>query len=145
MNGKVLKREIGVWGLTLNIVNIIIGSGIFVLPAIVAAGLGSTSILAYLLCGFLISLVMMCFAEVGSKITKAGGAYAYMEVTFGPFFGFLTSILFMVATFSADAAIANAIMDVAGSILPFFKNELVKICFFSIALFRVGLYQCERC
>ena len=43
-----LKREIGVLGLSANIVNIIVGAGIFVLPAIVASGLGSSGILAYL-------------------------------------------------------------------------------------------------
>ena len=64
-----LKRSIGFWGLTSNIVNTVIGAGIFVLPAIVAAKLGSSSILAYLFCGLLITLVMLCFAEVGSKIS----------------------------------------------------------------------------
>jgi len=132
MKQNKLKREIGVMGLTLNIVNVIIGSGIFVLPAIVAAGLGSTSILAYLLCGFLITMVMMCFAEVGSKITESGGAYAYMEVTFGRYFGFLTAVLFSVASISADAAVANAIMDIIGSLFPFFKNQIVRILFFFI-------------
>jgi amino acid transporter len=67
-----LKREIGVWGLSANMINTIIGAGIFVLPAIVAAGLGSASIIAYLFCGLLITLVMLCFAEVGSKITGSG-------------------------------------------------------------------------
>jgi len=51
-----LKREIGVWGLTSNIINIVIGSGIFVLPALVSEGLGSAGILAYLFCGFLFTL-----------------------------------------------------------------------------------------
>jgi len=38
-NTKNLKREIGLIGLSANIVNIVIGAGIFALPAIVAAGL----------------------------------------------------------------------------------------------------------
>ena len=46
MNKEVLKREIGVFGLTTHMVNSIIGSGIFVLPAIIAAGLGPASIIA---------------------------------------------------------------------------------------------------
>ena len=104
-----LKREIGVWGLSSNLVNTIVGSGIFVLPAIVAAGLGSASILAYLFCGFLIAMVMLCFAEVGSKVTDSGGAYAYIEKSFGKYFAFLTAILFLLSTISADAAIANAV------------------------------------
>ena len=53
-----LKREVGVLGLSANIINIIIGGGIFVLPAIVAASLGAASIIAYLFCGFVMLLVM---------------------------------------------------------------------------------------
>lgn len=138
MKENELKREIGVWGLTANITNTIIGAGIFVLPAIVAAGLGSTSILAYLLCGLLITLVMMCFAEVGSQITSSGGVYAYMEVSFGKYFGFLTVILFLVGCISADAAIANAVTDIIGSFLPIFKTTAVKIIFFLLLFSGLG-------
>ena len=72
-----LRREIGVWGLALNCINIVVGAGIFILPAIVAERLGAASILAYIICGVLITLIMLCFAEIGSKITITGGAYAY--------------------------------------------------------------------
>ncbi len=40
-----LKREIGMWGLFANMVNIFIGASIFVLPAIVAGISGPASIL----------------------------------------------------------------------------------------------------
>ena len=78
-----LKREIGVWGLVSNSINIVVGAGIFVLPAIVAEQLGTASVLAYAICGVLIVLIMLCFAEIGSRITVTGGAYAYVEVAFG--------------------------------------------------------------
>lgn len=127
-----LKREVGVLGLSSNLVNIMIGAGIFALPAVVAAGLGSASIFAYLFCGLLIGLVMLCFAEVGSKITTSGGAYAYIASSFGPYFGFLTAILFVLSTITADAAIANAMLDIIASIFPFFKSQTVKVFVFLI-------------
>ncbi|MDL5512268.1 APC family permease [Arenibacter sp. M-2] len=125
-----LKRNIGIWGLSANLINIMIGAGIFVLPSIVAAGLGSASVLAYLFCGLLISLVMLCFAEIGSKITDTGGAYAYIEGAFGKYFGFIAAVLFLVATISADAAVANTIVDIMGSINPFFKGGIINTVFF---------------
>lgn len=125
-----LHREIGVLGLSANLINTMVGAGIFALPAIVAAGLGSASIFAYLFCGFLITLVMLCFAEVGSKITTSGGAYTYIQSSFGPYFGFLTVVLFGLSTISADAAVANAVADIIGSIFPFFKSEVVRVLFF---------------
>lgn len=125
-----LKREIGVFGLSSNIINIVIGAGIFVLPAIVAAGLGSASILAYLFCGLLITLVMLCFAEVGSKITDTGGAYSYIEKTFGEMPGFITAVLFVIASITSDAAVSNAIADITISIFPLLDIKILKVLFF---------------
>ncbi|MEG3660044.1 APC family permease [Arenibacter palladensis] len=127
-----LKREVGVMGLSANLVNIMIGAGIFALPAIVAAGLGSSSIYAYLFCGLLITLVMLCFAEIGSKVTTSGGAYTYIQSSFGPYFGFLTVILFVLSATSADAAVANALVDIIGTIFPVFKSGTLKIFIFFI-------------
>lgn len=131
-NNRKLKRVVGVFGFSTNVINMVVGSGIFVLPAIVAAQLGSSSIFAYLLCGFLVALVMLCFAEAGSRLTDSGGAYIYIKTAFGPYFGFLTSVLFILATISADAAVANAIVDIISSIVPKFKFQYVKIFIFLI-------------
>jgi len=126
-----LKREIGTWGLSANIVNLIVGAGIFVIPAIIAEGLGAASIVAYLFCGFLIMLIMLCFAEVGSKLTQSGGAYSYIEVAFGKYFGFLTVNFFILgATIMADAAVANALAGTLAYFMPVFKTETVRIVFF---------------
>ena len=57
-----LKREIGVPGIFINVINNTIGSGIYLLPAVVAATLGNASIIAYVTCGLLFLLVMLCYA-----------------------------------------------------------------------------------
>jgi len=78
-----LRRVIGPGGLALTGVNIIVGAGIFGLPSIVAAGLGASAVLAYVVCAVLIGLVGLCFAEAGSRVGGAGGLYAYVTVPFG--------------------------------------------------------------
>ena len=88
-----LVRAIGVRALAANIVNQIIGSGIFVLPAAVAGILGPASVVAYLVCALGIGLLALCFAELGSRVARSGGTYAYVETAFGPFVGFLAGIL----------------------------------------------------
>jgi amino acid transporter len=133
-----LKREVGVLGLSANLVNTVIGAGIFVLPAIVASILGAASIFAYLFCGVLVSLVMLCFAEVGSKITTSGGVYTYIQSSFGPYFGFLTMILFGISVIAADAAVANAIFDVVGSIFPVLDTGFFKVFFFLVIFGGLG-------
>ena len=87
-----LKREIGVRSLTLSIINITVGTGIFMLPALIAEDLGSAAVIAYLVCGGLISLIALCFAEVGSKFNISGGTYVYIEKAFGPYTGFILII-----------------------------------------------------
>jgi len=134
-----LERTIGLWGLSANIINTIVGAGIFVIPGIVAAGLGSASIFAYLFCGFLVVLVMLCFAEVGSKITHPGGSYAYIEETFGKYAGFLAAILFLISMITADAAIANALADIIGTFFSFFQYKLVKTLFFMLLFLGLAL------
>ncbi|MDX2431868.1 MAG: amino acid permease [Bacteroides sp.] len=126
----ILQREVGVWGLSFNMINIMIGAGIFVLPAIIAEGLGPASIFAYLICGVLISLVMLCFAEVGSVITDDGGVYAYLDRTLGDYFGFKAATLFLLGAMSADAAIANAIADIASSLIGVEFSKAIRALFF---------------
>ena len=128
-----LKREVGTWGLSLNIINVVIGSGIFVLPAIVSESLGPAGIFAYIICAVLISLVMLCFAELGSKITVTGGAYKYIETAFGKYAGFLTTNLFIFgASLMAAAAVANAMADTLSYLFPIFLNQAFRVCFFML-------------
>ncbi len=133
-----LKREVGVLGLSTNIINIIIGGGIFVLPAIVAASLGAASIMAYLFCGLVIILVMNCFAELGSVYTGAGGSYNYIESSFGAYPGFLTAVLIVLASISGDAAVANAIADILGSFSPVFNQFWSRSLLFISLFFGFG-------
>ena len=89
--GEGLVRVIGTGALGLNVINMVVGAGIFVLPGLVAAELGSAAIFAYLICSVTVALVFLCFAEVGSRVSRSGGAYAYVEEAFGPFAGFIAS------------------------------------------------------
>jgi len=130
-----LLRTIGVFGLSSNIVNVIIGSGIFVLPAIVAAGMGASGALAYLFCGILIALIMLCFAEVGSKITATGGLYTYIETAFGKYAGFLSGNLYLATVLLADAAVSNALVNILAAAFPVFESEVIRLLFLFVIFF----------
>lgn len=126
-----LKREIGVRSLSLAIVNMTIGTGIFVIPAIISENLGSAAIIAYLVCGALMFLITLCFAEVGSKVTTSGGTYAFIETAFGPYFGFIANNLFWFGSCKlSDAAVANGLADTLKYFFPFLDSELYRILFF---------------
>jgi basic amino acid/polyamine antiporter, APA family len=108
-----LVRAIGVRRLTASIINTTIGAGIFVLPAVAAAGLGPAAPIAYLVCAALMTLIVLCFASAGSRVALTGGLYAYVGVAFGPFVGFLSGVLYMLMAAFAVASVATAF---AGSV-----------------------------
>lgn len=103
---KLLVRGLGIRQLTATIFNHTVGSGIFVLPAFAVAQLGGAAPLAYLACALVMVLVVLIFAEAGSRVTATGGPYAYVETGLGPFFGFTTGVLLAASQISAAGAIS---------------------------------------
>jgi basic amino acid/polyamine antiporter, APA family len=121
-----LVRVLGVRALAANVVNNLVGSGIFVLPAAVAAILGPSAAVAYLVCAVAIGLVALCFAEVGSRVETTGGVYAYAEAAFGPYVGFLAGVLLLVAQMTASAAVANVFVGTLGVLAPAVSSTAVR-------------------
>lgn len=125
-----LVRSMGIWPLGANIVNMVIGAGIFTLPGIVASLLGPAAILAYLVCAGVVALVFLCFAEAGSRVTRSGGAYAYIEEAFGPFAGFVASTLLWLGwSVLSDAAIAVAMVETLAIGFPLLDTPMVRTGF----------------
>jgi APA family basic amino acid/polyamine antiporter len=102
-----LVRAIRRWDLVALIVNNIIGAGIFGLPAIAFALAGSYSLVAFVACAFVITLMIACFAELGSRFTATGGPYLYARVAFGPLVGFQVGWLMWLSRLTAFGAICN--------------------------------------
>jgi len=113
-----LLRSIGTAALAASIVNVTIGGGIFRLPADMAATLGATAPIAYVLCAVAMSLIVLCMAEAGSRVSMTGGPYAYIQVAFGPFAGFVAGfLLWMLLTF-VMAAVATVLVGNLGVLVP---------------------------
>src|ERR1041384_4132735 len=102
-----LVRGIGIPALTANIVSSTIGAGIFVIPATVARGLGSAAPLAFVCCAIAMILFVTCFGIAGSRVSLTGGLYAYVEVAFGRYVGFLAGILYFLTALGAVAGVGD--------------------------------------
>jgi len=113
-----LVRVIGRWSLTAAIVNGVVGSGIFALPSAVAALTGAWSPLAVLVAGACVFLVLLCFAEVGSRFDEAGGPYLYAREAFGPIAGFQVGWLLVAARLLGCAAALNILVDYLTPVVP---------------------------
>jgi APA family basic amino acid/polyamine antiporter len=113
-----LVRAIGPWALGASIVNVIVGAGIFAVPAALAANIGPYAPLAFLVCAIAISAVAICFAEGGSRIPTSGGAYGYVNAAFGPLTGYVSGTVLWFSNALACGGIAAALADIAGTLLP---------------------------
>ena len=113
-----LVRGLRRWDLVALVINSIIGAGIFGLPSRVFALAGTYSILAYLISAVAIALVILCFAEVGSRYRATGGPYLYARATFGPLIGFQVGWLLWVGRIAAFASVVNLFVGYLGYFFP---------------------------
>ena len=130
-----LKRVVGVPGLALAIINGIIGAGIFALPAIVSIEMGAFGVFGYIFCSIMMAAIMLCYAEIGSRVTTSGGSYAYVEAAFGGFAGYIINWLYFFGwSILGSAALMNIITDSLAVIFPSFANPLIRTIFFFVLI-----------
>ena len=122
-----LIRGIGVPALTANIISSTIGAGIFVIPAAVAKGLGSAAPLAFVCCAIAMVLFVTCFAIAGSRVSLTGGLYAYVEVAFGRYVGFLAGVLYFLTALGAVAGVVNVLANSVALVVPFLGGPIMRI------------------
>ena len=122
-----LVRGIGIPALTANIVSSTIGAGIFVIPATVAKGLGSAAPLAFVCCAIAMVLFVTCFAIAGSRVSLTGGLYAYVEVAFGRYVGFLAGMLYFLTALGAVAGVVNVLANSVALVVPFLGGPVMRI------------------
>jgi len=134
-----LIRALGTWGLTAAIVNVTIGAGIFRLPASVATTLGAAAPAAYLVCALAMGLIVLCFAEAGSRVSMTGGPYAYVEVAFGPFVGFLSGTLLWAGLTAALAAVTSFFADSLAALMPALTSPGAKVTVMLVVLAALAL------
>jgi len=121
-----LVRAIGTWALAAGVINVTVGGGIFRLPADVAAALGAAAPIAYIVCAVAMGLIVLCFAEAGSRVSLTGGPYAYVELAFGPYVGFLTGVLIWLLGTTAVAAVSTVFATNAAKLFPVFEQPMMR-------------------
>lgn len=101
-----LSRRLGTLDATAIVIGIVIGSGIFVLPNLIARNLPSAgAILAvWIVSGVLSFFGALAYAELGTMMPETGGQYVYLREAYGPLCAFVCAWTFMLAVLSGGSA-----------------------------------------
>lgn len=129
-----LQRVLGRWDLVALVINGIVGAGIFGLPSKVHALLGGWGIVAIAACALLIMLVILCFAEVGSRFTGTGGPYLYTRVAFGARPAFVVGWLLWLARIAGIGAITSLLVQYLSLLIPAIGSGLPRAAFLTVVI-----------
>lgn len=91
MASTYVRRMLGFWSATSIVVGSIIGSGVFMKPATMAAQTASPVWLAlvWVIAGLFSLFGGLIYAEVGAMFPQTGGLYIFFQKMFGDFFAFM--------------------------------------------------------
>jgi len=139
-------KQLGLLDATMIIMGSMIGSGIFLAPALIAgitveSHLGAGSfVLVWIVGGLLTLCAALSFGELASSFPKTGGQYVYLSEAFTPFWGFLYGwTLFTVIQTGFIAAVAVAFANYLGVFLPWVsqKNAILNAGSFRLSAVQV--------
>lgn len=127
-------RSIGRWTMPGLVINATIGSGIFALPGELSRLLGRASPLAIVVAGIALMIIMAAIIEVASQFPDAGGAYTYVRVAFGRFWGLQVGWFWLLSFLGGCAAAATIFVGYAGSLFPGVDSGWRRVVVISILL-----------
>src|SRR5215467_12614431 len=102
------KNKLGLFDLTMIVISLVIGMGIFRNPASVAATSGNSSIFFLLwVAGGLMALCgALTYAEIGLRLPAMGGYYKIFAQCYHPAVGFTVNALILVCNAASLAVVA---------------------------------------
>ena len=93
-----LERKLGLFSVVIISLSAMLGSGLFVLPALAMLEMGGDTVpvggiwIAYLLAAIVVLPGAISKAELATAMPSSGGSYVYVERTFGPMFGTIAGL-----------------------------------------------------
>jgi APA family basic amino acid/polyamine antiporter len=101
-----LPRRLSLIDAALIVIGVVIGSGIFLLPNVIARSLpsGAAILAVWIVAGVLSYFGALAYAELGAMMPATGGQYVYLREAFGPGCAFLSGWVFMLAVIPGGMA-----------------------------------------
>jgi len=120
-------------------INGIVGSGIYLLIAPLAAIAGYASVVGILTCGVLCILIGLCFAELSGMFDRSGGPYVYARAAFGRYFGFIVGWTAMSTGVLGWSAVSVGFAEALAKLVPWFATPVFQFGDFTLALKTLGV------
>ena len=92
MPGGGLERSLGLYSTMMISMGAMIGSGIFVLPALGYKKAGPAVVLAYVLAAIIVLPAALSKAEMATAMPESGGTYLYIDRALGPLAGTIAGV-----------------------------------------------------
>ena len=89
---KELERDLGLYAVLAISIGAMVGSGIFILPALAVDIAGPAVVLAYVVAGVLVLPAALSKSEMATAMPEAGGTYLFIERGMGPLLGTVAGI-----------------------------------------------------
>jgi APA family basic amino acid/polyamine antiporter len=124
--GVKFVRGLGLLDSTMLVAGSMIGSGIFIVSAIIARQVGSPGwlLVVWLVTGLLTLMAALSYGELAAMMPKAGGQYVYLREAYSPLWGFLYGwTLFLVIQTGTIAAVAVGFARYSGVLIPWFSES----------------------
>jgi len=131
MVGGNLERSLGLYSTMMISMGAMIGSGIFVLPALGYKKAGPAVIVAYVLAGLVVLPAALSKAEMSTAMPESGGTYLYIDRALGPLFGTIAGIG---AWFSLVFKSAFALAGLGAYLLLFTNVSQSALVFVAVGL-----------
>src|SRR6201987_866117 len=119
-------RGLGLLDSTMLVAGSMIGSGVFIVSAIIARQVGSPGwlLVVWIVTGLLTLMAALSYGELAAMMPKAGGQYVYLREAFSPLWGFLYGwTLFLVIQTGTIAAVAVGFARYSGVLIPWFSES----------------------
>ena len=126
-------RVIGFWRGWSIAVGCAIGSGIFMMPTMLAP-YGMLGFGGWLIAGSGSILVALTMAKLVKRIPKTGGPYVYVNEGLGKFSGFIIAWTYWISCISAIAGISIAFVGYLGFFIPTISNSSIHSLLASLVL-----------
>jgi amino acid transporter len=141
-----LPRRLDGWSTMAVTVGIMIGSGIFRVPAAAAGQTGSAGVMlaAWIVGGVVALCGALALAEVAALYPRAGGIYVYLREAYGPLTAFLFGWLYLVIIPTGAGAIALVFAEYLGRLVPLTPNGIHGVATAVIVLLATAQYRSVR-